>query len=217
MGRYIGPSCRLCRSEHQQLFLKGDRCLSAEKCPITKKISSLRKRPPGEVKKTRLNKLSNYGMQLREKQRVKRIYGVLERQFKRFYSIAEKKKGVTGLNLINLLEFRLDNIIYRMHFASSRKQARQLIRHEHVLLNGRKMSIPSHIVKINDDIEILNKSKKFELILQSLKRVSSDGVISWLSVDADKAVGKVLSLPIREEIPELTRINEQLIVELYSK
>lgn len=208
MGRYLGPSCRLCRREGVKLMLKGDRCLS-NKCPMIK-----RRTPPGQLPKRR-GKLSEYGLQLREKQKVKRYYGLLERQFKRYFEIASGKKGVTGEILLTLLEQRLDNVIFRMHLSQSRKMARQIIRHGHVLVNGRKVDIPSYLVKENDEIEVKKKSKKMIAILESLKNVSRIGTVPWIEVDADNLKGRFLYVPKREEID--LPVNEQLIVELYSK
>ena len=208
MGRYLGPSCRLCRREGVKLMLKGDRCLS-NKCPMVK-----RRTPPGQMPKRR-GKLSEYGLQLREKQKVKRYYGLLERQFKRYFEIASKKKGVTGEILLTLLEQRLDNVVLRMHLAQSRKMARQIIRHGHILVNGRKVDIPSYLIKEGDDVEVKEKSKKMVAILDSLKNVSRLGTVSWIEVDADNLKGRFLYVPKREEID--LPVNEQLIVELYSK
>jgi len=208
MGRYLGPSCRLCRREGVKLMLKGERCLS-NKCPMVKKRT-----PPGQMPKRR-SKLSEYGLQLREKQKVKRYYGLLEKQFKRYFEIASRKKGVTGEILLMLLEQRLDNIVYRMHFAQSRKMARQIIRHGHIMVNGKKVDIPSYLVKENDEIEVKEKSKKMIPILESLKNVSRIGTVPWIEVDADNLKGKFLYVPKREEID--LPVNEQLIVELYSK
>ena len=211
MGRYVGPQCRLCRAEKAKLYLKGDKCES-DKCPIVKK-----KGAPGKGPRARMRKISDYGIQLREKQKLKRIYGMLEKQFKIFFNRAERMRGITGENLLCLLERRLDNIIYRMRFASSRKQARQIVSHCHVYVNKRRVNIPSYIVKENDEVEIKEKSKKLMLIKESLKEYSKSGVMPWLEVDADRVWGKVKALPRRNDITDLADINEQLIVELYSK
>jgi small subunit ribosomal protein S4 len=211
MGRYLGPQCRLCRTEKTKLMLKGDRCKS-DKCPITK-----RKGAPGKGPRARMRKISDYGIQLREKQKLKRIYGMLEKQFKIFFEKAERMKGITGENLLCLLERRLDNIVYRMHFASSRKQARQIVLHGHVYVNKRKVNVPSYIVKENDEIEIKEKSKKLIMIKESLKEFSRAGVSQWLEVDPDKMCGKIKALPRRSDILDMADIREQLIVELYSK
>ncbi|MCK4796351.1 MAG: 30S ribosomal protein S4 [Spirochaetes bacterium] len=216
MARYLEPKCRVCRSKQQKLMLKGDRCISSM-CPIDKKVGLLRKGPPGKPAGIRLKKISNYGIQLREKQKIKNIYGVLERQFRRYFNIASRKKGITGENLIILLETRLDNIIYRMHFLASRNQARQFILHRHIEVNGILVNIPSYNVKKDDVITIRNKSKKKKVVLESLKRVGSDGVAPWLEVNPDEVRGIVKQIPRRSEIVDLRNINEQLVVELYSK
>jgi small subunit ribosomal protein S4 len=208
LGRYVGPSCRLCRREQIKLMLKGERCLSS-KCAIIKK-----RFPPGMQPKRR-GKLSEYGVQLREKQKVRRYYGLLENQFRNYFEIASKKKGVTGALLLTLLEQRLDNVVYRMHFASSRNSARQLVRHGHILVNGRKVDIPSFLVKEGDDIEVREKSKKIIPVLEAMKDISRVGTVSWIEVDPDSLKGKFMYLPKREEID--LPVNEQLIVELYSK
>jgi small subunit ribosomal protein S4 len=216
MARYLGPSCRQCRAQKQKLMLKGDRCLSV-KCPIDKKSDLLRKGLPGKSAGTRLKKISDYGIQLKEKQKLKNMYGVLEKQFRRYYEIANRKKGITGENLITILETRLDNVIYRMHFLSSRNQARQFIRHGHVEVNGRLVNIPSFNVKENDVIKIRENSKKQKVVLDSLKRVGTDGVVPWLEVNPDDVSGTLKQIPRRNEIKDLDGINEQLVVELYSK
>jgi small subunit ribosomal protein S4 len=216
MARYLGPRCRQCRAQKQKLMLKGDRCLSL-KCPIDKKDNLLRKGLPGKATVSRMRKISNYGIQLKEKQKLKNFYGVLEKQFFRYFKIANRKKGITGENLITLLETRLDNILYRMHFASSRSQARQFIRHGHIEVNGRIVNIPSFNVKKNDIIAVRDKSKKLKYILESLKRVGTDGVMPWLDVNPDDVTGTIKQIPRRNEIKDLEAINEQLIVELYSK
>ena len=211
MGRYIGPTCRLCRTEKRKLMLKGERCNSA-KCPIAKK-----KEAPGKAAKARSGKLSDYGLQLREKQKLRKIYGMLEKQFKLTFDEANREKGKTGENLITLLESRLDNIVYRLRFASSRNQARQLVNHGHVLVNGKKTTIPSYRVSANDVIEIKESSKGSEVIKESLKEFTKSGVMPWLSVDPDNMKGEVKALPLRSEVVDLADINEQLIVELYSR
>jgi small subunit ribosomal protein S4 len=208
MGRYVGPSCRLCRREGMKLMLKGDRCLS-NKCAVVK-----RKFPPGQIPKRRA-KVSEYGNQLREKQKVKRYYGLMEDQFKRYFEIASRKKGITGEILITLLEQRLDNVVFRLHFASSRKMARQLVRHGHIRVNGKKVDIPSYLINEGDTIEVKESSKKIISILESMKNVSRVGTVPWLEVDPDKLSGTFVYLPKREEID--LPANEQLIVEFYSK
>lgn len=206
MARYIGASCRLCRREGQKLFLKGDRCYSP-KCAIDK-----RNYAPGQHGQSR-KKISEYGLQLREKQKAKRFYGVLETQFRNYFDKATKKKGMAGENLLIMLETRLDNAVFRMGFASSRKEARQLVRHGHFTVNGTKQNIPSFAVKAGDVIKVKEKSTaspKFKEI-----RDMSISVPSWITVDVDKLEGKVVTLPRREDID--TPIAEHLIVELYSK
>ena len=211
MGRNIGPQCRLCRAEGTRLFLKGERCRSA-KCPITKK-----KAAPGKGLRARTKKQSDYAMQLREKQRLKRMYGMLEAQFFLFFQRAAKAKGVTGETLIQSLERRVDNIVYRMHFAPSRKAARQLVLHGHVRLNGRTASVPSQLVKAADTVSIAERSAKLTGVMESLKEYSRSGIVPWLEVDPDKMSGIVKAIPRRSEVTDLADIREQLIVELYSK
>jgi len=211
MGRYLGPQCRYCRTERRQLFLKGDRC-KGPNCAITKKRGA-----PGKGQRYRMRKVSDYGLQLREKQKLKRIYGMLEKQFKIFFIKANKMKGVTGENLIRLLERRLDNIVYRMCFASSRKQARQLVFHGHILVNGKRVNIPSFLVREGDKIEVQEKSMKLIFIKESLKEYSRSGVVPWLDVDPDNMYGTIKSIPGRNDVIDLADIKEQLIVELYSK
>jgi small subunit ribosomal protein S4 len=208
MGRYTGPSCRQCRREGNKLFLKGDRCLSS-KCAVTK-----RRFPPGPPPKRR-TKVSEYGGQLREKQKVKRYYGLLEKQFHNYFELASRKKGITGELLLTTLEQRLDNVVYRMHFASSRKASRQLVRHGHIQVNGKKVDIPSYLVREGDEIEVKEKSKKLVPVLESMKNESRTGTVPWIELDPDKLKGKFLYIPKREEID--LPANEQLIVELYSK
>src|SRR6056297_2446822 len=185
MARYTGPSCRQCRAEGAKLFLKGERCFT-NKCPVAKKAS-----PPGKDPRYRQRKMSDYGLQLREKQKLRRMYGMLEKQFKIFFDEAERRPGKTGENLIGMLETRLDNVIYRMHFASSRNQARQIVNHGHVRVNGRRVDIPSFIVGENDEITIKEKSKKLHVIKESLKELSKAGVSPWLDVDPDEMKGTV--------------------------
>ena len=208
MARYTDASCRLCRREKQKLYLKGSRCYS-EKCAMTKGASA-----PGQHGK-KGGKLSEYGLQLREKQKVKRIYGILEKQFRRYFDMAERKPGVTGDNLLELLESRLDNIVYRLGFASSRKEARQLVRHNHFSIDDKKVNIPSYLVKPGQEIKVKDKSKKSAKFAEIVEANSSKIVPDFLSVDFDKLSGSILSVPTREhiEIP----IEEHLIVELYSK
>ncbi len=194
-----------------KLFLKGERCKS-DKCPIQKK-----KGAPGKGPRARSRKVSDYGIQLREKQKLKRIYCLLEKQFKIYFVKAARMKGVTGENLFGLLERRLDNIVYRMHFSSSRKQARQIVRHGHVLVNKKKIDIPSYLVKQDDEISICDKSRNLTVIKEGLKEFTSAGVVPWLDVDADNVRGTVKAIPRRNDLMDMRDINEQLIVELYSK
>jgi len=204
MGKYVGPLCRLCRAEGTKLFLKGKRCLT-DKCGLERRSYS-----PGNRGKRAAFKKSNYKVQLREKQKVKRFYGVAEKQFRNFFYKAAQKKGITGENLLQSLELRLDNVLYRMNFASSRAHARQLIRHGHVLVNNKKASIPSYSLRLNDEISFKEKSFQNENIKAMLGDVK--GLVEipeWLIVDQEKHVGKVNSIPTRNE--------EHLIVELYSK
>lgn len=209
MARYSEAACRLCRRENLKLFLKGDRCYT-DKCAFER-----RSYPPGQHGQRRGRKISDYGIQLREKQKVKRIYGVLEKQFRKYYTRADRQKGITGTNLLILLERRLDNIVYRMGFASSRNQARQLVRHNHFTVNGRKVNIPSYQVKIGEVIEVREKSRKSPFILEAMETVVRREMPSWLEVDVSNFHGIVKEFPNREELT--MPINEQLIVELYSK
>jgi small subunit ribosomal protein S4 len=209
VARYTEATCRLCRRENLKLFLKGDRCYT-DKCAFER-----RSYPPGQHGQRRGGKISDYGVQLREKQKVKRIYGVLEKQFRKYYERAERQKGITGTNLLILLERRLDNIVYRMGFASSRNQARQLVRHSHFTVNGRKVNIPSCQVKIGDVIEVKEKSRKIPTILEAIETVVRREMPSWLEVDSGNFRGTIKEFPNREELT--MPINEQLIVELYSK
>jgi small subunit ribosomal protein S4 len=211
MARYTGPRCRQCRTEQKKLFLKGDRCRS-DKCPIN------RKRPaPGKNPKARSGKVSEYGVQLREKQRVKRIYGMQEAQFHKFFEKALRMPGVTGENLFALLERRLDNVVYRMRFAVSRSQARQIVLHGHIMVNGKRVEIPSYIVKPGDSIAVHETSKKLGVIKDALKEFSKSGVMPWLEVDPDAEQGRFVASPRRADITDMADIKEQLIVELYSK
>ncbi|TCW61067.1 30S ribosomal protein S4 [Treponema sp. J25] len=211
MARYIGPVCRLCRTEGKKLFLKGERCKS-DKCAINKKRPA-----PGKDPKGRVTKRSDYGLQLREKQKLKRIYGMQERQFKLFFERALRMPGITGDNLFMLLERRLDNVVYRLRFAVNRTQARQLVLHGHVLVNGKSVNIPSYLVKPNDVIEIREKSKGLTVIKEALKEYGKSGVMPWLSLDPDAMKGTFLAIPRRSDVTDLADIKEQMIVELYSK
>lgn len=208
MGKYTGPACRLCRREGLKLFLKGDRCYS-DKCAFER-----RSYVPGQHGQARV-KVSNYGLQLREKQKVKRMYGLLERQFRTCFEKADWQKGVTGTNLLVLLERRLDNAVYRLGFASARRQARHLVRHDHFLVNGKKVNIPSYLVKIGDVIEIKEKSRSVLVINEAIEAVVRRGVPQWLELDKDNFRGTVKAYPMREDLT--MPMQEQLIVELYSK
>ena len=209
MARYIGPVCRLCRREGMKLFLKGERCYT-EKCAIEKRNFA-----PGQHGKSRKSKLAGYGVQLREKQKVKRIYGVLEDQFRRYFEQAERTRGITGETLLQLLERRLDNVAYRLGFATSRAAARQLVRHGHFTVNGRKVNIPSYSVKPGDVVAVRQTSRNNPSILHALEEVKGRGVPEWLQFDAEGMSAKIGSVPTREQIN--LPVQEQLIVELYSK
>jgi len=209
MARYIGPVCRLCRREGMKLFLKGERCYT-EKCAIEKRNFA-----PGQHGKSRKSKMLGYGIQLREKQKVKRIYGVLEDQFRRYFEQAERTRGITGETLLQLLERRLDNVAYRIGFATSRAAARQLVRHGHFTVNGRKVDIPSFSVKPGDVVAVRAVSRKSAAILHALEEVKGRGVPEWLQFDAEGMSGKIGSIPNRQQIN--LPVQEQLIVELYSK
>ena len=208
MARYKDSVCKLCRREKEKLFLKGQKCFT-EKCPIETKNY-----PPGQHGNSRRSKISEYGIQLREKQKIKRIYGLLETQFRNYFYKANKQSGITGENLVKLLERRLDNVVFRLGFASSRKQARQLIRHRHLNVNNGIVDIPSYIVSPGDVVQIRDKSKKLDAIHDSLKRIK-DSTYSWLSVDKAALTGTFVEIPERADVP--LNANEQLVVELYSK
>ncbi|MBI1744982.1 MAG: 30S ribosomal protein S4 [Acidobacteria bacterium] len=211
MARYRGAVCRLCRREGVKLFLKGDRCYT-EKCAIDRRGFS----PGQHGRNQRKGKVSGYGLQLREKQKVKRIYGVLESQFRITFRRAERQKGITGANLLSLLERRLDNVVYRLGFATSRPQARQLVRHGHVSIGSRKMNIPSYTVREGDTISIRPRSTKIPTLIQAVESLQTrGGVPGWLTLDTETLRGTVLSTPKREDVRDL--VEEQLIVELYSK
>lgn len=208
MARYTGSVCKLCRRERTKLFLKGQKCFT-EKCPIEK-----RNYPPGQHGLTRRAKISEYGIQLREKQKIKRIYGLLETQFRNYFEKASRQKGITGDNLVKLIERRLDNVVFRLGLAPSRKSARQLVRHRHIIVNTQPVDIPSYIVSPGDVIKIKEKSKKLDIIHNSLKRFK-ENLYPWLSVDKASLTGTFLMVPERSEIP--LNANEQLVVELFSK
>jgi small subunit ribosomal protein S4 len=209
MARNIDPKCRQCRREGVKLFLKGDRCLTL-KCAIER-----RNYPPGVHGQSMRRKVSDYGVQLREKQKARRMYGVLERQFRGYYRRATGMKGVTGENLLRMLEMRLDNLVFRLGMASSRSQARQLVLHRHLSVNGRTVTIPSYQCKPGDRIAMREKSRKLDVVKASLDSRDPSSLVSWLNVDKESLAGSVLSSPSREQIP--VPLNEQLIVELYSK
>ena len=208
MARYLGASCRLCRREGMQLYLKGDRCYT-DKCAIER-----RHYPPGQHGQRR-SKLSDYGSQLREKQKVKRIYGVLEKQFRGYFEKAERQKGVTGTNLLVLLERRLDNIVYRLGFANSRSQARQLVRHNLIMVNGNKVNLPSFLIRAGDLIQATEKGRKLPMVLDAMEAVARRGTPAWLEFNKEEAKGRVIMFPERENVT--MPIQEHLIVELYSK
>jgi len=210
MARYTGAVCKLCRREETKLFLKGDRCYS-NKCSMERRASL----PGKNVKTTRIKKLSTYGIRLREKQKLRKYYGLLEKQFKNYFQKAERKKGITGENLLELLERRLDNIVYRFGITKSRAQARQLILHSHILVNGKKVNIPSYQVNINDIIEIKEKSKNIEEFKEIKEGKIEISIPSWLEFDAEKLKGKILRFPSKEELN--LPVEEKLVVEYYSR
>ena len=209
MARYRGPVCRLCRREGMKLFLKGERCYK-EKCAIER-----RNVPPGQHGMGRRRKVQAYGLQLREKQKLRRVYGLLEGQFRRTFSEAARRRGVTGENLLQLLNLRLDNVIYELGFATSRNQARQLVRHGHIQVNGRKVDIPSFQVRPGMEISVKEKSRKNARIQEAMEFARGRGIPAWLELDPDNFTGKVVELPSREDVR--IPIQEQLIVELYSR
>ena len=208
MARYTESLCRKCRREGMKLFLKGDRCY-ADKCALERRAYA-----PGQHGQRR-RKTTDYGTQLREKQRAKNIYGILERQFRKYFHLADRMKGITGENLFILLERRLDNMVYRMGFARSRNQARQLVMQGHFRVNGRNVNVPSYLLKQGDNVTVRERSKKLSVITESMESVERRGVPEWLMLEKDKFEGKVMAYPTREQL--MLPINEQLIVELYSK
>lgn len=212
MARYTGPNCKLCRREGTKLYLKGARCYT-DHCAMERKnyIPGEHGSSKGGFKK----RVSDYGLHLREKQKVRKIYGVLERQFRKYFKMAAQKSGVTGENLLQILERRLDNVVYRMGFAPSRNSARQLIRHGHIIVNERKVNIPSFLVSNNDEILIKEKSRLMPLVQESMETAKDLSNFDWFEVDKENFKGKVLSIPSREQIP--MEIDERLIVEFYSK
>lgn len=208
MSRHIGSVCKLCRREGEKLFLKGERCFF-DKCSFEKRSYA-----PGQHGQ-RSAKVTDYGRQLREKQKVRRSYGVLEKQFRRYFRLAERQSGITGENLLRILESRLDSIVYRFGFASSRIEARQLVRHRHFLVNGKCVDIPSYLVKVGDVVEAREKSREILPIQRSIEASQQRGTPEWLDVDFEHVRGSVRALPAREQLPPT--IQEQLIVELYSR
>jgi small subunit ribosomal protein S4 len=209
MARYSGPVCKLCRREGEKLFLKGTRCLTV-KCSFEKKSYA-----PGQHGVSQRVKLSDYGIQLREKQKVRRIYGLLEKQFHNYYQKADRLKGITGENLLRLLESRLDNTVYRLGFAQSRQQARQMVRHRHFTINDRLVDIPSYLLRPGDVVAVRDKSKKLPVIHDSMRRIRDEDMYPWLKLEKAKMEGTFVEYPKREDIP--VQVQENLIVELYSK
>lgn len=209
MARYLGPKCKLCRREGAKLFLKGARCYSS-KCGLERKNN-----PPGEQRRRFRAKMSDYGTHLREKQKAKRMYGLLEKQFKNYFKKATKMKGVTGENLLRLLETRLDNVVFRMGFAPSRNSARQLVNHGHILVDGKKVDIPSFSIKDGQCIEIRDRSRQITIIHQAMESHKSLDQFNWLEVHAEEFKGYVKNFPTKEQLPQ--EIDERLIVEFYSK
>jgi small subunit ribosomal protein S4 len=209
MARYTDPSCRLCRRERQKLFLKGTKCFT-EKCPVER-----RGFPPGQHGQSRRTKISEYGVQLREKQKVRRTYGLMETQFRNYFQKALKQTGRTGEILVKMLERRFDNVVYRMGFAPSRKAARQLISHGHFLINAKPVDIPSYLLKAGDTVQVRDRSKRLDVVHASMKRMKDAAMLPWLSLDKAAMTGTFLSVPERADIP--LNADEQLIVELYSK
>ena len=209
MGRYLEAACRLCRREKQKLFLKGTKCFT-EKCPVER-----RGYPPGQHGQMRRQKISEYGIQLREKQKIRRMYGLMEEQFRNYFEKALHQSGRTGETLLKMLESRFDNVVYRLGFAPSRKGARQLVGHGHFLVNNRPVNIASYLLKPGDVIQVQEKSKKLEAIHSSMKRMKDSAMLPWLSLDKAAMTGTFLNVPERADIP--LNANEQYVVELYSK
>ncbi|GAB6907165.1 30S ribosomal subunit protein S4 [Desulfosarcina cetonica] len=209
MARYRGSVCRICRRENIKLFLKGDRCYS-DKCAFDRRGYA-----PGEHGQRRRGKPSDYGIQLREKQKVKNTYGLSEKQFRLFFQKADRQKGITGTNLLVLLERRLDNVVYRLGFTNSRTQGRHFVRHNHFLVNGKRVNIPSYLVNVGDSIEVVEKSRTVQAISDSLDAVIRRGLPQWISLEKEKFKGEIKSFPVREDLT--LPMQEQLIVELYSK
>ena len=209
MARNLDPKCRQCRREGEKLFLKAEKCFT-EKCAIEK-----RNYPPGQHGQRRSSRLSDYGVQLREKQKLRRIYGVLEKQFRSYYAEADRKKGITGENLLQMLESRLDNVTYKMGLGGSRSEARQIVRHNSILVNGKRVNIPSYQVQPGDNITVSDKSKDQLRIKAALEAADERGLPEWLEVDVKKLTGTFKNRPERDDLP--STINESLVVELYSK
>ena len=207
MARYTGPVCKLCRREGEKLFLKGDRCYF--KCAFERRSYA-----PGQHGQSR-EKQKDYGIRLREKQKIRRIYGILEKQFRRYFHEAERQKGITGENLLRILESRFDNMVYRAGFASSRSEARQLVLHNHFTVNGRKVNIPSCLIKAGDVIQVKERSRSVRKIEAAMESAQQRGVSEWLDINQDKMQTTIQALPTRDQIPE--SIEEQLVIELYSK
>jgi small subunit ribosomal protein S4 len=209
LARNLDPKCRQCRREGEKLFLKVEKCFT-EKCAIEK-----RNYPPGQHGQRRSSRLSDYGVQLREKQKLRRIYGVLEKQFRSYYAEADRKKGITGENLLQMLESRLDNVTYKMGLGGSRTEARQIVRHNSILVNGKRVNIPSYQVQPGDSITVADKSKDQLRIKSALEAADERGLPEWLEVDVKKLTGIFKNRPERDDLP--STINESLVVELYSK
>ena len=209
MARNLDPKCRQCRREGEKLFLKGEKCFT-DKCAIEK-----RNYPPGQHGQRRSSRLSDYGVQLREKQKLRRIYGVLEKQFRSYYAEADRRKGVTGENLLQLLESRLDNVVYKMGIGASRTEARQIVRHNSILVNGQRVNIPSYQVTPGDEISVVDTSKNQLRIKAALEAAEERGFPEWIDVDAKGFKGIFKNKPLRDDLP--ATINESLVVELYSK
>jgi small subunit ribosomal protein S4 len=209
MATYHGPRCKVCRRHGAKLFLKGQRCYT-DKCAFERRAYG-----PGQHGQKRRRKSSDYGLQLLEKQKAKRIYGILEKQFKNYYTEADRQRGITGENLMRLLERRLDNIVYRLGFAYSRSAARELVVHGHITINGQKVDIPSYQVKAGDEVGVKEGSQSHHEVRMSVDATSGIGTVEWLELDPKRFVGRVLDLPTREQIP--SPINEQLIVNFYSR
>jgi len=209
MARYLEAKCRLCRREGDRLYLKGSKCYS-NKCPIERRPFA-----PGMHGQGRRSKVSDYGLQLREKQKVKRIYGLQEKQFLRYFKDADRMSGITGLNLLQLLESRLDNVVYRMGLATSRTEARQIVRHKHITVNGRIANIPSYRVSVGDEVEVISKAKEHLRVKASAEAAGQRGLSEWLDMDLQTLKGVFREMPVREQLDP--SIREQLVVELYSK